>query len=243
MCKVLCVIQARAGSSRLPKKVLMDLCGKSVLEHVVERLQNSKEIDEIVIATTNEDKDVCIKEAAEKLKIRCFRGDENNVLSRYYLAAKEFKGDIIIRITSDCPLIDPNLVDQVVKAFKSNRYDYVSPRSKDGLIRGLDVEVFSMKALEKAYKECADEMGLEHVTWFMYNNPDKFNLLDYPVPDKFRHPEIRLCVDEIKDYEKILHIYNKFYDGKIIDIERVIEYLLNNPEINNINYDVVQKHV
>lgn len=241
--RVICIVQARMGSNRLPGKVLRNIVGKPMLQHIIDRLKICKQIDELIIATSNKHQDDDIENLCLNLGVKCFRGSEENVLSRYYFCAKENNADVVVRITSDCPLIDPELIDDVIAFFNKSSYDYVSPRTKDGLIRGLDVEVFSINALEKAFKECEDESGLEHVTYYIYSNNNKFNIKGYPVPAKFKGLDIRLCVDEEQDLKKIKEIYKKFYKGKVIDTDIVINYLINNPHINDINKNVKQKSI
>ena len=243
MNKVICIIQARMGSNRLPGKVLKDLCGKPMLEHIVERLKVCKELNEIIVATSNLTIDNPIAKFCEDKQIKLFRGSEDDVLNRYYEATKEFNGDIIVRVTGDCPLIEPSLVDGVIKYFKYNNFDYVSPRSKDRLIRGLDVEVFSRKALEKANKNAKDGASREHVTYYMYSNPKEFKIKGYEFSDQFKDDSIRLCVDEENDFELVNIIYSNLYNNNVIEMKDVLKFLKENKEYSKINNNVKQKLV
>ncbi|MEG2812115.1 MAG: glycosyltransferase family protein [Clostridium sp.] len=240
--KVVCIIQARMGSSRLPGKVMMELGGKPMLLNIVDRLSECKEINEIVVATSIFEEDDIIEKLCENNNVNYYRGSLNNVLERFYNVAKISSADIIVRITGDCPLIDSDLVDNVIMKFKSERVDYIAPRSADGLIRGLDVEVFSFSALEKAYKEACTDEEKEHVTLYIYRRPDSFKLLNYDFKSRFKSEGIRLCVDEKRDYDLIKLLYNKFYsEGSLIRVDDVIEYLTKYPEVKKINEDVRQK--
>lgn len=167
--KTAAIIQARMGSTRLPGKILKDLMGKTVLQHVIERVQQAKNIDEIIIATTTLAQDDVVADEALKCGANYFRGSENDVLARYYGAAKENNVDIVVRITSDCPLIDPFVTDEIIRYFKQdNMYDIVtnagSDLSKRTFPRGLDTEVFSFQSLERAYQQADKDYQHEHVT-------------------------------------------------------------------------------
>lgn len=243
MKKVVCIIQAHTTSTRLPNKIFKDLGGKSMLYHMVDRVSKSQKINDLVIATTIENEDDVIQEFCIENNIKYFRGSNENVLNRYWNAAKKFKADIVVRITSDCPLIEPEIIDKVIDYFNKNNYDYVSFSSEMGLIRGLNVEVFSMFALEKTFKLATLPNEQEHVTLYMYQNSDIFSIgVPNNIDKKFIDKELRLCVDEIADYELMKLIYDKFYDGiNIVDTSKVIEYLKENNSIRLINSNVKQK--
>ena len=150
---IVCIIQARTGSTRLPGKVLMKLDEKNtVLDYVINQLSFSKLIDKMIIATTNLEQDDVIEDIANRLKIQCFRGDSDDVLDRYYQCAIKFEADNILRITSDCPLIDPEIVDKVITMYLTKDYDYVSNTLKPTYPDGLDTEVFSVESLKKILK-------------------------------------------------------------------------------------------
>ena len=151
--KLIAIVQARMGSTRLPGKVLKDIHGRTMLARVVRRVGRSKLIDEVVVATTTEPDDKVIVEECELLGVSCFRGSEQDVLDRYYSTAKAFFADSIVRITSDCPLIDPDIIDKVIQAYLKEGPDYAGNSLVCTYPRGLDVEVFSMQALEKAWRE------------------------------------------------------------------------------------------
>ena len=146
--KIVAIVQARFNSRRFPGKVLKKIYGKTVLEILLKRLQKSKKITKIVLATSKENSDLAIVDLVNKLNFDVFLGSKNDVLSRFYYAAKKFKADAIIRITADCPLIDPNLVDDLIKKFTQSEFDYISNSIDPSFPDGLDVEIFKYKALK-----------------------------------------------------------------------------------------------
>lgn len=240
--KVGAIIQARMGSTRLPGKVMMKIKGKSVLEHVIDRVSQSEKVDEIIIATTTEDCDNVIVDEALKAGVKSYRGSEDDVLSRYYFAAKENAIDVIIRITSDCPLVDPRIVDEIVNSYVKKDYDIVSNASADltqrTFPRGLDIEVFSFELLEKAFYDANKQYHREHVTPYIYENSKKIfyykNDIDYSMH--------RWTLDTKEDFELITVIYDRLYKGihnfYFMDI---IELLIKEPKIFDINAHIKQK--
>jgi len=242
--KVVCIIQARIGSARLPAKVLRELCGKPMLAHVIQRVKEAKTVDEIIIATTTNESDSIISELALSMRVKVFRGSEQDVLSRYLGAAKEAGAGIVIRITSDCPLIDPNTIDAAVRYFTDNSYDYIQACSETGFPRGLDTEVFTFKALEKVNGIASESSYREHVTLYMYRHPEEFKIGYYKAPKELNHPEWRLCVDEINDFNLIEIIYKALYkEPYIIAMSEVADLLEKRTELLEINKDVKQKTV
>lgn len=240
--KTVAIIQARMGSTRLPGKVMMDLYGKTVLEHVITRVKKAKEIDEIVIATTVREDDNLIAEEAKRLRVKSFRGSEEDVLSRYYYSAKENEADIVVRITSDCPLIDPKIVDGIIEFYKSNKYDLVTNAGSDlsqrTYPRGLDTEVFSFKELEAAYIEAKEIYQREHVTPFIYENSD--NIFYYK--NDIDYSKYRWTLDTEEDFELINKIYEGLYTGEHnFYFEEILDLFKKQPELFNINEHIEQK--
>ena len=162
--KTIAVVQARVGSTRFPNKVLQNICGKPLIELLLERLKQAELIDKIIVAIPLGDKDLDLANHVNKLGCTVFRGSENDVLDRYYCAAKSHNSDTVVRITGDCPLIDPELVDQVIKEYRATKSDYVSNTSPPTYPDGLDIEVFSFAALETAWLEATTKFDREHVT-------------------------------------------------------------------------------
>jgi len=167
------IVQARLGSSRLPGKVFKQLGDKVVLEHVIDRLETIELADHVIIATTNDEKDIPIVEWAEEHRLDYFRGSEDNVLSRFYEAAREYELDTVVRITSDCPFIDPVVCQQAIEIFLSTDFDMVTnggpDPSKRTFPRGMDVSVFSFETLQEANQQASSRREREHVTPYMYD--------------------------------------------------------------------------
>ncbi|MEY8763045.1 MULTISPECIES: cytidylyltransferase domain-containing protein [Clostridium] len=243
---IVCIVQARTGSTRLPGKVLKKICGKTILEHDIDRLKRSNGIDKIVIATTTKEQDDIIVEIAEKALVGYFRGSEQDVLSRYYYAAKQYDADIVIRVTSDCPLIDPKIIDNMVEKFKrlnkTENIDYLSNKIKPTYPRGLDVEIFTFKALEKCFKEADKDYEKEHVTPYIYLNPDKFKFKNYE--NKKDYSKFRWTLDTKEDLELIEIIYNNLYkENSFFYFEDILKFVLDNPEVSIVNENVRQKEL
>jgi len=240
------IIQARTGSTRLPRKVLKIIKGKTILQHVIERVKTCKKITDIIIATTIKQEDDIIVEEAKKSNVKSYRGSQEDVLSRYYHAAQENKTDIIIRITSDCPVIDPKIIDYMIEKFleikKTGNIDYISNKIKMTYPRGLDVEVFSFKALEKSFLEAKLPYEREHVTPYIYLNPDKFKILNYE--NAVDYSRFRWTLDTEDDLKVIKAIYDNLYkQDKIFYFQDILDFILKHPEISKINEHVKQKEL
>lgn len=239
---VLAIVQARMGSSRLPGKVLKTVEDKALLKYQMDNLRRSKQIDKIVIATTINKKDDEIVSFCELNDYMYYRGSELDVLSRYFNTWKYFYGDIIVRLTSDCPLIDVNVVDDIIQFYKENEFDYVSNTIKRTYPRGLDVEIFSNKSLEKAFSEAILERDREHVTPYMYTNPQLFKTGVYKGDiDYSRH---RWTVDTEEDFELISNLIMELNKRKIeCNLNNLIQILNDNSEWAQINAHVEQKEL
>jgi spore coat polysaccharide biosynthesis protein SpsF len=230
------IIQARMGSSRLPGKVMMDIMGKPMLKHTIERLKRIKTPNTIIIATTYSKKDDIIAKLALEEKINCFRGDEEDVLMRYYQAAKEYKIDTVVRITADCPLIDPGLVDEVIDFYLKNQpLNYASNTIKRTYPRGFDIEIFSFSALEKAFKNATKPYQREHVTPFIYENERCLNYKS----DK-DYSKYRVTVDTAEDFKLIDRIFD-FFGNNEFSYQKVIDLLNKNKGLAGINRNIKQK--
>jgi spore coat polysaccharide biosynthesis protein SpsF len=245
MTKVGCIIQARMGSTRLPGKVMKELQGKSVLYHVIQRVKQSKLIDEIIIATTNHKRDEVIVDEAKANDVNFFRGSEEDVLSRYYYSAVEFGLDAIVRITSDCPLVDPFVIDEVVNFYLNNNYVLVTNggvgENDRTYPRGLDTAIFSFDVLKDAHENATQKYQREHVTPYIYENfPDEI----YRYKNERDLSEYRLTLDTPEDYELIKKIYEKLYEGKHdFYLDDIIDFLEKNPGLKTINENIKQKKV
>lgn len=241
--KVVCIVQARVGSTRLPGKILKKICGKTVLEHDVNRLKLVPNIDEIVIATTTEKQDDKIIDEANRLGVKYFRGSENDVLSRYYFAAMENNADIVVRVTSDCPLLDCNVCAKVIRYYIDNKnFDYVSNTINRTYPRGLDIEVFSITSLEKAYINAEKASEREHVTPFIWRNNEIFRIGQ--VCNNFDNSDLRLTLDTDEDFKLIKNIYEKLYiNCKYFGLEEILLLYDQEPKLFEINRKVKQKDI
>jgi spore coat polysaccharide biosynthesis protein SpsF len=238
------IVQARMGSTRLPGKVMKEIADKPMLWHVVNRLNYSKLIDKVVVATTDNREDNLIEEFCIDNNVNFYRGSQEDVLDRYYQAAKIYKADIIVRITSDCPLIDPVIVDKVVENYLDHeeKVDYVSNILERTYPRGMDVEVFSLRVLEIAWQKAKEQYQREHVTPFIYENPDAFNLSCMKNERDLSH--LRLTVDEEKDLELVRRIYKNLYkEDNVFHLQDIIKLLKSNPELKEINKIIEQKRI
>lgn len=238
--KATAIIQARIGSTRLPKKIFLPLSGRPILWHVYQRVKKSKLIDDVVIATTDLPEDDLVEKFCIENKINYFRGSSDDVLSRYYFTAKSFQSDIIVRITSDCPLIDSNVIDEIIKLFISENADYASNVLERTFPRGYDTEVFSFSVLEKTFFEAKEKFEREHVTPFIYNHPEIFKLVSYKINKDYS--SLRLTIDTQEDYNLIKIIYDSLFDSNnFFNLNDVINFLNNNPELIKINQHIEQK--
>lgn len=241
MTRVVAIIQARTGSTRLPGKVLKSISGKSALERLIERVKRARRIDEIIIATTSKKVDDVIVKLAGRLKIKVFRGSENDVLDRYFEAAKLYGAEDIVRITGDCPLIDPMVIDRVVGFYlrQNNLYDYVSNVHPPTFPDGMDVEVFSFKALEKAWQEARLPSEREHVTPYIWKRPDCFRLSN--VRSRTKLPPLRFTLDCPQDLVFIRKIFLHFYPReKNFTLEDIIFFLEEKKELKKINAGIIR---
>ena len=242
--KKVAIVQARMGSSRLPGKTMMEIQGQPMLWHVVNRMRSSRLVDKIVIACSVSPADDPIEDFCKINKLACYRGDEQDVLDRYYQAAIKNQADMIIRITADCPLIDPEVADKVISVFLTNQgsADGASNVIKRTYPRGLDVEVFSFSALERCYKDAREAAFREHVTLFMYKNPSAYNFVSVEADTDLT--EFRLTVDEMKDFELVRQIYkNLWQERKLFLLSDIIRLLESKPSLKGLNRQVQQKPV
>ncbi|WP_338751613.1 glycosyltransferase family protein [Bacillus sp. FJAT-52991] len=240
--KIVAVIQARMGSTRLPGKILKKVMGKTLLEYQLERVKRSKLIDEIVVATTSKSSDDVIVNLCEELGIHTYRGSEDDVLSRYYEAATVYKADVVVRLTSDCPIIDPEVIDQVVRVYLNHQgaVDYVSNTLKRTFPRGMDTEVFSYQALEQAYQQANLYRDREHVTAYFYTNPEKYQLKN--VKSSNNSSRHRWTVDTEEDFELITKIISNLYPLKSsFTLRDALDLLEEHKEWSKINEHIEQK--
>ena len=239
--KVVAIVQARMGSTRLPGKVLQDLSGKSVLGRVVERLHKSRLINDVVIATTNLSKDDLIVEECRRSSVSFFRGSETDVLDRYFQAARTSRADIVVRVTSDCPLIDPGITDETIEAFLHGEADYAANTLARTYPRGLDTEVFSMATLQRAWHGARQDYEREHVTPYIIEHPAEFRLLSVTGDCDFS--TYRWTLDTSEDLAFVRSVYSRFASGNVFSWREVLELLEREPELATLNHGVVQKAI
>ena len=234
-----CIIQALIGSSRLPGKTLMEIHNKkTTLDFVINQLSFSKLIDRSVIATTNLEEDNVIEEKAKSLGIQVFRGSETDVLDRYYRCAKQFQMKTIVRITADCPLIDPIIVDKVIERFNNNNYDYVTNTLYRTYPVGTDVEVFTFQSLEKSWYESKMEDEREHVTPFIRNEKSNFKIEN--VENEVDRSHLRWTLDTLEDLILIRNITSKIENSPILMTD-ILELFSKEPELISINEHLSNK--
>lgn len=244
--KIVCIIQARTTSSRLPNKVLLKLpysSEKTVLENVIERVKKSSYINDVVIATTINKTDDKIEEVAKKNKIHYYRGSEKNVLERYYEAAKSIEADVIVRITSDCPCIDYEVIDRVIEYHLKNLCDYTSNSLERSFPHGLDCEVLSFKCLEEAYNNAKEDYEIEHVTPYIYRGKiKKYKVAN--IKSKKDYSNIRITLDTKEDYNLICAVYDYLYEkNNLFKMSDIIKLFEEKGWLYNLNNNIEQKKV
>jgi len=236
------------GSSRLPGKVMLPLDGQHVLTHDVQRTSSSTVVDEVVVATSTENRDDIVSRYGSRSGATVYRGSESNVLSRVFQAADQVDADVVVRITGDCPLIDPETLTEVTRPVLSGEADYAANILERTFPRGLDVEAFTLESFERVYEEATDSHHREHVTPYYRENPDEFDLVNVASDEVFDDPQfqdrsdLRLTLDEADDYEVLREIYeNVDYDG-ILPVRNAIRYV-DEHNLMSLNESVQQKEV
>jgi spore coat polysaccharide biosynthesis protein SpsF len=239
MKRIVTIVQARTGSSRLPNKVILPLGGTSLLQQMLARVRAAKFAGKVVVATTRDASDDIIEKLAKNENIACYRGDTNDLLDRHYQAAMTFDAEAVVKIPSDCPLIDPRIIDAVLYYFlkHSDKYDFVSNLHPPTYPDGNDVEVMTMDTLSIAWKEAKKDFEREHTTPFVWENPSRFRIgnvtwdrgLDYSMSHRW-------TIDYIEDYEFIKSVFNSLYPkNPLFSLNDILDLLDNNPEIKKIN--------
>lgn len=239
---VTAIIQARMGSSRLPGKILKEVNGKALLLHQIERLRQSTMINHLIVATTTESIDDEVVTLCETNGILFYRGSENDVLERYYKAWEKFGGNTVVRLTSDCPLIDPKVVDETINYYKNNQFDYVSNTIERTFPRGLDTEVFSSDALKVIYEEASLARDREHVTAYMYTNPTKFKIGSFKGDTDYS--KYRWTVDTEEDFQLIKNIFEVYHGNENqLNLLNIVQLMEENPQWFYINDFIEQKKI
>lgn len=224
-------------STRLPGKVLKKVLGQPLLAHIVRRLRRSKEIDQIILATTTNKEDDALERFSKSIRVPCFRGDEQDVLRRYYDAATLFNANPIVRITGDCPLIDWTIIDEAIRYYKNGGYAYVN--SHPFLAEGLDFEIFSYRALQEAFQKATRHSDREHVTPYIKNDPAVFKIGQVPCKKDYSH--IRVTVDEPRDLALVRKIFPLLQRKKLsFTFDDIITLFKNRAELLNINAGIIR---
>lgn len=239
--KTIIIIQARMGSSRLPGKVLLPLGDTQVLDYVVSRCQKVEGVQEVIVATSTLSQDDAIESWCKERHVTCFRGSEDDVLSRYYECAKLYDPDYVIRVTSDCPFVDYEMASEIVKAMKEQPADYV--KVNGNLPRGLVVEMFSFSALSYIHEHGKEPRHREHVTYYGYEFADEFQVTTYTPPASIQQSHLRITLDTEEDYQLCKEIASHFLGDKYVSSQKVVDFLLDHPEVAKINAHVKQKPV
>ncbi len=236
---IVCVIQARTESTRLPNKILLPLAGKPLLIRMTERVTRSSLIDEVIIATTTDTSDDIIADLCKENNFNCYRGSMDDLLKRHYNAAEEYKADVLVKIPSDCPLIDPAIIDKVIQYYKDNsaKFDYVSNLHPATYPDGNDVEVVRMKVLKEALENAVLPMEREHTTPYIWERPEEYRIgnvewetgLDYSMSHRW-------TIDYPQDHDFIKKIYDFLYNkNPFFGINDILELLKKEPSIQEIN--------
>jgi spore coat polysaccharide biosynthesis protein SpsF (cytidylyltransferase family) len=242
--KIVSIVQASMGSTRLPGKVMMPVAGKPLIARVIDVLSTVSLLDEIVLAISSNPIDDILADYAKDEGISLYRGDQHDVLQRYIGAAAKARADVIVRNCGDSPLLDRDVVSHVINGYIRNDYDYVSNTLQHTWPIGLDTEVLSFKALEVASLNAIDPLEREHVTVYHKRNTDLFSLFNVCALSSQKYPKIRLTVDTKEDYQLICEIYRELYDGSsIIGLSEVIELYHSNPDLFMLNEHITQFQV
>lgn len=241
--KIVATIEARMTSSRLPGKPLLLAAGMPMLEHLVHRLMAVPSIDAIVLATTVNAADAPLVKLAQRLEITAFRGEEDDVMQRVIDAADSVNADVVVEITGDCPIIDPEIVEQTIRMFKSHQADYVSNALVRSYPDGMDTQVFSLDALKRSAAMTKNRLDREHVTLHIRSHPELFTHIHLVAPPEIHWPELGLTLDERSDYELLKQIIEHFdaNNHPLFSCLDTVRFLRKFPQFVEINKDVVRK--
>jgi spore coat polysaccharide biosynthesis protein SpsF len=241
--RVVASIEARMGSSRLPGKVMADIAGRPAISRLITRLRRCRHLDAIVLATTTEAQDDVLQVIAESEGIQCFRGSENDVLDRVVAAHEMLHSDIIVEITGDCPLLDPELIDMGIVTFLENECDVVTNVRKASYPMGLDFQVYSFDALRQVSRTTNDPAVREHVSLYFYENPTLYRIVHLLAPQRWWGPNYRFQLDYPEDLKFIREIYSRLGPtwGDTFGVEEIMAVLRSEPALVEINLDCEEK--
>jgi spore coat polysaccharide biosynthesis protein SpsF len=240
--KIVATIEARMASSRLPGKVLQQALGQPMLHHLVTRLRTVPSLDDIVLATTVNATDDILQVFAQNEGINCFRGSENDVMARVIDSAESADADIVVEITGDCPIIDPQIVEQTIRMFKANHVAYASNAHIRSYPDGMDTQVVRLETLKRSALMTTEPLDREHVTLHIRNHPELFPHVYLVAPPEMHWPELGLTLDEPADYELLKRIIEYFGENNpLFGCLEVIRLLRDKPEWATINQAVLRK--
>ncbi len=240
--KVVTIVQARMSSTRLPGKVMREVLGKPLLGYLIERLRHMPSSTQLVIATSKNPEDDEIADFCQQQQVAVFRGNLLDVLDRYVQAAREYHADLVVRICSDCPLFDPTVGDAIIRYALAHPADWTSNALDRSFPRGMEIEVCSMTALERAHREGTRPEEREHVTPYLQRHPELFTLTNYVRTPRL--PDYRLCVDTTEDFELIRNILETLYPiNPQFTLDDVVKLLEQSPDLLQLNAHVKQKSV
>lgn len=242
--KIVASIEARMSSSRLPGKVLLEVMDKPMLELMIERVRRSRSVNELVVATTINKADDCIEELCQRLEVRCRRGSEEDVLGRVLEAHQMMKSDLIVELTGDCPLIDPEVIDTTVAFYLKNKFDYVSNCLKQTYPLGMETQVFSTKRLHEIERITSDPADREHVSLYFYEKPGRFQIANVESGLPPHYGSIRLTLDTKEDFSLIRTIFERLYpQNKSFTLHDILTELKDSPELLELNKSIKQKNI
>jgi spore coat polysaccharide biosynthesis protein SpsF len=242
--RTIAVVAARMGSERLPGKSMARLAGKPAFEHIIERLARSRYLHGMVLATTTLAQDAILRDCAKRLGVPFYAGSSDDVLGRTLGAARSVTAELIVQITGDCPLIDPEITDSVIEAYYAEEPDYAANVIPLTYPTGTETEVFATALLADVEAITHDPVDREHVSLYIYEHPEKYRLLNVTAPPQYARPEFRLCIDTAEDYRAVGAIYDALYPTHPdFGLREIIEFLDAHPEIAVINSGVKQKPV
>lgn len=235
--KVVAIVQARMGSARLPGKVLKDICGTTLIERVIERTLASSTVKTLVVATTEHESDNQLVEFLQRRQVQVFRGPVDDVLARYYGAADHHHADVVVRVTADDPLKDPGVIDRVTERLLIDpQLHYASNTLRPTYPEGLDIEVFRFQALESAHHHASLKSEREHVTPYIYKNPQLYKVANVEADEDLS--AWRWTVDEARDLEFMRKVFGHFHSEPLVGWRTVVGWLKNRPDVVSINSDI-----
>lgn len=241
--RIVATIEARMRSTRLPGKVLLPILGRPMLEWMIERLRRVPRLDAIVIATTTDESCDPIEVLANQLGVGCLRGSEDDVLDRVLQAAHSAQADVIVELTADCPLIDPQLTTETIEAFLAAEVDYAANCLREPYPRGLDVQVFPTKVLEEVARTTNDPADREHVSLYIYEHPERFRLLNVPAGPA-EAADLRLTVDTPEDFALVARIFETLHPIKPqFGLPEILKLFAQHPELRDCNSGIQQKTI